>query len=159
MLKVEVRGTEALIAKLNAIPSRVREELYRTVTALTLKLEQHVKADKLSGQVLHVRTGALRRSIASKVDQSGSSVIGRVFSSGDVKYAGIHEFGGKTPPHEIVAKGRALAFEMGGQMRFFKRVQHPGSVMPERSFLRSSLSDMRVEIVSEIQEAVRRGTQ
>ena len=47
---------------------------------------------------------------------------------------------------------------MGGKQVFFKKVNHPGSTMPERSFLRSSLGEMKDEIIGGIREAVAEGT-
>ncbi|MGA7887723.1 MAG: hypothetical protein WCA44_18460, partial [Acidobacteriaceae bacterium] len=73
-------------------------------------------------------------------------------------YAAIHEYGGQTRAHVIEAKNaKALAFQVGGQTIIRRRVQHPGSKMPERSFLRSSLRDSRDRIVAAIQAAVTEG--
>jgi phage gpG-like protein len=83
----------------------------------------------------------------------------------NVVYARIHELGGQTSPHEIVAKNaKALAFVLGvsqaaggvgpGQLVFRRRVHHPGSKMPERSFLRSALGDMRQEIFDRLQAGI-----
>jgi HK97 gp10 family phage protein len=158
MLNVTLIGDRELIQKLNAMPSKVHAALLRKVTELAFKLESKIKADKLSGQVLNVRTGALRASIANQVTETVTTVTGRAFSSGDVKYAAIHEFGGKIPAREIVAtKAQALAFVMGGKQVFAKSVQFPGAIMPERSFMRSSLADMKPEIVEGLTEAVREG--
>lgn len=158
MLNVSLVGDKELIAKLNAMPNKVKAFLYASVTKLAFKLEYKVKADKLSGQVLHVRTGNLRASIYNEVTQDTTSVTGRVAQAGDVKYGAIHEFGGQTPPHEIVpVKAQALAFMWNGKQMFLKHVNHPGSKIPERSYLRSSLSDMRDEITEGMTEAVRRG--
>lgn len=137
------------------MPSKVRAALVRKVTALRLKLEAKIKTEKLSGQVLHVRSGNLRASIFSQTIEEGDKILGRAASSGDVKYAGIHEFGGKTPAHVIEAKGNALAFMFQGKQAFFKRVNHPGSQMPQRSFMRSSLADMREEIIDGMTQAVK----
>jgi phage gpG-like protein len=124
------------------------------VRALTANLQRHIVADKLQGQVLNHRTGALSRSIQHVTDVQGDVATGRVFSSGDVKYAAIHEFGGRTPPHDIYPdKAQALAFMMGGEQIFAKVVHHPGSQMPERSFMRSGLADMADEIVASLREA------
>jgi HK97 gp10 family phage protein len=159
MLNLTLVGDKELVARLNAMPEKVRTALVRKVTALALKLEAKVKG-KLSNQVLHVQTGALRRSIFNKVENSATAVTGKVASSGDVKYAGIHEFGGKTRAHIIEPKkAQALAFMMGGKTVFAKRVNHPGSKMPERSFLRSSLKDMQVEITTGMTEAVKQAVQ
>ena len=73
----------------------------------------------------------------------------RVGSYGDVKYAAIQEYGGKTAAHEILPdKGNVLAFLVAGAMHFARRVEHPGSIIPERSYLRSSLDEMSADIVA-----------
>ena len=154
MLTVTLAGDRELIERLESMPTTVREALDRKVSELALRLEAKVKG-KLSGEVLQVRTGALRRSIAGDVTHTAASVTGRVYSSGDVKYAGIHEFGGTTKAHVIEAlNGKALAFKAGGKPVFAKRVNHPGSKVPERSYLRSSLTEMRDEIVEGLRQTV-----
>jgi hypothetical protein len=51
--------------------------------------------------------------------------------------------------HEILpVKGDVLAFVAGDGQHFARRIEHPGSVIPERSYLRSSLEDMKDEILS-----------
>ena len=66
-----------------------------------------------------------------------------------MKYAAIQEYGGKTSAHEILpAKGDVLAFVAGDGQHFARRIEHPGSVIPERSYLRSSLEDMNDEILA-----------
>ena len=47
----------------------------------------------------------------------------------------------------------ALAFVAGGAQHFARRVEHPGSLIPERSYLRSSLDDMRDEILAALADA------
>ena len=44
-------------------------------------------------------------------------------------------------------------------MTFARIVHHPGSKMPERSFLRSSLTDQAAEITAGLKEAALRGAQ
>ena len=144
---------KAVIARLASIPSGVRDALTRKITALRLMLEARVKM-KLSGEVLNVRTGALRQSIFSETVATESEIAGQIASSGDVKYARIHEFGGTTVPHDIFPrKGQALKFMVGAETVFAKSVRHPGSVMPERNFMRSALAEMKDEIVAEITKA------
>lgn len=156
IVNVTVVGDAALIARFKDMPRAVNEALYKKVYSLALKLEKLVKTGKLNGQVLNRITGALSRSIHNVVNRDLSSVIARVFSSGDVKYAGIHEYGGKTAPHVIEPKkASVLAFMgKGGSMVFARKVNHPGSKMPERSFLRSSLRDMSTEISMGMKQAV-----
>jgi phage gpG-like protein len=72
-----------------------------------------------------------------------------------VPYAAIQEFGGKTAAHQIIAaNAKALAFRAGGDQIFRRRVDHPGSAIPARSYLGSSLADMRDEIGSGFKQAV-----
>lgn len=160
MFKIEMKGDLDLIARIDKAPEAVRRELTREITAIVIELEGYIKNEKLSGQVLHVVSGDLRRSIHAvlPVIQTATGVMGQVAQSGDVKYGAIHEFGGTTPAHVIEAtKGEALHFVMGGKDVFFKRVNHPGSVIPERSYMRSALADKRDSIVDRLQAAVKRG--
>jgi HK97 gp10 family phage protein len=154
-IDIKVDGDRELIARLDAMPAKIRNALIKKVTALSLLLEAKVKGDKLSGQVLNVKTGALRRSIFSVVTSTETSVTGKVASSGDVKYAAIHEFGGTINVPEITAKGKALAFMMGGKQVFFKKVAAHTVTMPERSFMRSSLKDMESQIREGLTQTVR----
>lgn len=155
-VNVTITGDRELIARFKSMPRAVNQALYAKVLALSLRLERKVKVEKLNGQVLNRISGALARSIHSVVDRQVEYVLGRVYSSGDVKYAGIHEYGGTTKPHIIEPKkAQVLAFAgKGGSPVFAKRVNHPGSKMPERSYMRSSLHDMSVEISLGMKTAV-----
>ncbi len=104
---------------------------------------------KLSGEVLNVQTGTLRRSIGRTAavvegNQIGSAVgSGSAFGHESVAYAAIHEYGGTTKPHVIRARNaKTLAFPgRGGGTVFCKSVNHPGSRIPERSYIRSTLAE------------------
>jgi phage gpG-like protein len=83
--------------------------------------------------------------------------LASVGSEGDVKYAAIQEYGGKTSAHEILpVKAGVLAFVAGNTQHFARKVEHPGSVIPERSYLRSALGDMKDEILAALADAVAR---
>lgn len=155
IFNVTIAGDTALLAKFDRMQSAVMLALKMKITKLTLQLENRVKTQKLSGQVLNRVSGRLMASIGREVVSQPDKVYGRVFSSGDVKYAAIHEFGGQTAPHLILPKkASVLKFDKGGQTVFARKVNHPGSKMPERSFLRSSLRDMSEQISREMKEAV-----
>ncbi len=161
IVNITITGDKRLIDRLGSLPAAIQQALYIKSTVLALKLEKLVKTGKLNGQVLNRITGALSRSIHNKVEKIGGSVVGSVFSSGDVKYARIHEYGGQTAPHIILPKkASVLAFISGGGKQVFARkVNHPGSKIPERSFLRSSLRDMSTEISLGLKEAVVKSVQ
>lgn len=161
IVNIVVNGDKEVIAKFKSMPAAVHAALLQKVYELSLKLEAHVKKNKLSGQVLGRKSGRLIRSIGSKVLQTPQSVFGIVFQSSDVPYGAIHEYGGKTGAHLIVPKkAKVLAFAgKGGGQVFARKVNHPGSTFPERSYMRSSLRDLSTEISTGMKEAIVRGAQ
>lgn len=155
VFNVAMIGDKELIAKFDAMPSRVRAALERKVYYLVYRLLAMVKG-KLSGEVLHVRSGLLRDSAFERVQISERAVFGEVVEPGSVPYAAIHEFGGTINVPDIVpVKAKALLFANG---KFSMYARAHVVKMPERSYLRSSLADMRAEIEAGLQEAVLEGT-
>ncbi len=154
MFALQLDGLKEADARLTAYPAALTAALSAKAAELAAALADMVKNDKLSGAVLNTRSGALRDSIAASVSTDADGVLASVGSEGDVKYAAIQEYGGKTSAHEILpVKAEALAFVIGGAQVFARRVEHPGSLIPERSYLRSSLDDMRDEIVAALADA------
>ncbi len=154
MFALQLDGLKEADAQLTAYPAALTAALSAKAAELAAALADMVKNDKLSGAVLNTRSGALRDSIAASVSTDADSILASVGSEGDVKYAAIQEYGGKTSAHEILpVKAAALAFVIGGAQLFARRVEHPGSLIPERSYLRSSLDDMRDEIVAALADA------
>jgi phage gpG-like protein len=155
MFALEPEGLAEASARLEAYPAALTAALNAKAAELAGALVDTVKNDKLSGGVLNARSGALSDSIVASVSADPDGFVASVGSDGDVKYAAIQEYGGKTGAHEILPiKAQALAFVAGGAQRFARRVNHPGSVIPERSYLRSSLDDMRDDIVAALTDAV-----
>lgn len=142
MITVQMVGTEGVTASLESLTPGVVRNVQKAVAKLAILLQRDVQENKLSGQVLQLRTGSLRRSIIQTVTSSDSGATGVVRATRI--YGRIHEYGGVTPPHVIEPKvaGGVLAFQMGGKTVFARKVNHPGSKIPERSFLRSALKDM-----------------
>lgn len=152
---ISVTGAEALDERLENLPAVVLAAVASTSAALAQQLADIVQ-QKLTGGVLQSRTGALAASIGvagPAID--GDRVVTTVYSAGDLKYAAIQEFGGVTPPHDILPeRAKALAFVIGGRRVFAKVVHHPGSRVPERSYLRSSLAEMAGQIEADMKAAV-----
>jgi len=158
MLSVQVSGDTELIERIGKMPSGVHNALLRKITALAIEMQRKIRVDKLSGQVLNKRTGALQSSIFQEVSDERTAIIATVSAGKDVPYAAIHEYGGVTKPHDIYPKNaKALHFFIGGKEVFAKVVHHPGSKMPERSYMRSTLADMKQEIIDGMTDAVRQG--
>ncbi|HWF78362.1 MAG TPA: hypothetical protein VN694_14435 [Caulobacteraceae bacterium] len=155
MLSVTLAGADQVDAKLDGLPAAILAAVAARSAALADQLLTLVHA-KLTGAVLQPRTGALAASIgidAPKIE--GDRVVTRLFSGGDLKYAAIQEYGGVTSPHDILpVRAKALAFMAGGEQVFARIVHHPGSHIPERSYLRSSLAEMTAEIDAQMKAAV-----
>lgn len=156
MIQLEVTGDRELKARFGSFPERLRKNLFKVMTKDATDLVSHIKRDKLSGQVLKIQSGDLRDSIAQEVTEDTNRIEAKVFSGGNLPYAHIQEFGGKTAPHDIYpVNAQALFFQIAGANVFAKVVHHPGSVIPERSYMRSGLGDMRERIISDMENAAR----
>jgi len=152
MLEIEL--VDSCSAALAAMPERIRDALLAKASGLAAALQVRVQ-QKLAGEVLQSRTGALAANIVATVDDTPQTIAVRLAVAGDVKYAAIHEFGGTIPPHQIVPdKAKALAFLIGGKQAFAARVQIPAVAMPARSYMRASLDEMADAIREELSEAV-----
>ncbi len=139
------------------MPDRLRAALAEKVDALAQSLFAQVVDVNLSGGVLRAQSGALRDSIRIQTSQQDGSVGADIFSDGDVPYAAIQEYGGKTAAHEILPdKARVLAFAVNGKQISARRVRHPGSQIPERSYLRSALEEQGDDITQVLTNVVMR---
>jgi len=139
VFNVALVGDAELATALEQVPGSVVDALSKAVTELAIGLREHVIQDKLNGQVLNRRTGNLIASIKQEspiVD--GDKVSGEVFSDSSVKYAAVHEYG--MTVSRVSSRGKPFT-----------------ATYPERSFMRSSLSDQRDMIVEKLQAAVVQG--
>jgi len=154
MLSVTLTGADKLGAKLDGLAPTVLAAIADRSAALADQLLGLVR-QKLGGAVLKPRSGALAASIGVEgPDIVGDVVVTTVFSAGDLKYAAIQEYGGVTAAHDILpSRAKALAFMVGGEEVFARIVHHPGSHIPERSYLRSSLAEMAGQIETEMKAA------
>jgi phage gpG-like protein len=140
-------------AALAAMPERMRQALSDKANAIAAALLDKIQ-QKLAGGVLNTKSGALAHSLVATIDDASANVTVRIAASG-IKYAAIQEYGGTTPPHQIVPdKARALAFAIGGKQVFAARVNLPAVTLPERSYMRSSLAEIADEIRDELSDAV-----
>ncbi|CAJ6333803.1 Mu-like prophage protein gpG [Burkholderia pseudomallei] len=156
----QVKGESQVIARIKRIVPNVRNALVQRVQRLVIALQVHVVADKLSGQVLNVRTGRLRRSVNQAVTTTDTTIIGVV--STPVEYAPPNEYGfrGVVTVKEHLrqvtqAFGKPLTTPVTATVR-----EHPMKMnLPERSFLRTALADQRDDILHGIREAAAEGAQ
>lgn len=157
MINANLIGNSDVSRKLARLTSDIKLEVKGSILRLALKLVAKIKSEKLSGQVLRVRTGTLRRSISHRIIDTQTEMTAEVGSN--LKYAAAHEYG---------FRGTVSVREHLRQIKqAFGRPIQPTSVLvsahsrnmnlPERSFIRSAIRDMTPEISREINEAVRRG--
>ena len=90
-------------------------------------------------------SGILRDSIHPQMNGNNSVIIGT-----NVEYAAIHQLGGRTAAHVILPRNKkALKTPFG----LFRKVNHPGSVIPARPFLGLSEANS-TEIISIINDYI-----
>jgi len=139
-----IRGAAELRAKFLLIGETLPARLIRTIDQQDALLQAHIVRDKLSGQVLHRRSGRLSRSIHSAPARAeGGNVIGKVGTN--VVYAPVHEFGAT-----IRAKrAKYLRFKVQGRFVSVKEV-----TIPKRPFMKPSLEERRPAIAAAIRKTV-----
>jgi phage gpG-like protein len=139
-ITVDIRAEEFL-ARLKGAGERLHAVMVRVVTRLSIEIQAAVVSDKLSGQVLHTRTGTLRRSINRVVFDEPGRILAQVGTN--VVYARVHEYGfqGIQNVREHARKGHIV------------RAHVRNVNMPERSFLRSTLREFEQKIRTDIRRA------
>jgi len=149
MITGTVVGGEALIERFESLPNRLRAELRVGIARACLLVQRETKESKLTGQVLNVRSGRLRRSINMRITEEPDQVTGIVGTN--VSYARAHEFGfdGTVNVREHLRRTVSGKFAI---VHSHGRHMH----LPERSFLRSALKDMTAEIRAEFEQAAHR---
>lgn len=157
-LSAKIKNASVVERRIGKLAPNVRSALVQRVQRLVIALQVHVVSDKLSGQVLNVRTGRLRRSVNQAVVTTDTTITGVV--STPVEYAPPHEYGflGVVTVKEHLrqvtqAFGKPLKEPVTATVREHSMHMH----FPPTSFLRSALKDMHDEILEEIQQAVSEG--
>ena len=159
-------GTDkALIESLGHKGQGAIRAIVGKITEMTLRLQRHIQTEKLEGQVLQHRTGKLINSIrALPVRLEGDSIVGEVQGAGGPAWYGrVHEFGGVFvfERHSTARYGRGITGtgRVGRKTRALEQrtmATYVTAHFPERSFMRSSLNEMRSSITEEITGAVRK---
>ncbi len=150
MIDMEIAGGDALIDRLRSLPERITARLAAVIAALGGQLDDIIQ-EEIDQSGLKTRSGRLRQSVELVADEV--SVAAQVDGAA-VPYAAIQEYGGTTRSHVIEAiNAAALRFEIGGRPVFARRVQHPGSVIPAHSFLRTALAELQPVAAAAIADA------
>ncbi len=152
-----VNGDVEVSRRLRRFPESMRADLRKTVQGLAIKLQRKVMAEKLSGQVLNVKTGTLRRSIDQAMVDDPEGVFGVV--STNLSYARRHEYGFQGQ-EQVKQHLRTIKQAWGKQLKepisvtvsaHARRVDYKA-----HPFLRPSLEEMRATIKHDIERSVTR---
>lgn len=130
------------LLKLGQIASRIDSEVIPIGMKKAVSfLEGYIKKNKLSGQVLKVRSGRLRSSITNRVFLSGKDLAGQVGTN--VVYAKIHEIGGTLIPKNsrFLTVPLSAAKTPAGVTRFSARqvISNPSAYGYQGTFFRKHI--------------------
>lgn len=134
---IKLEGMEELIQQLRTLPLSIQQAVFQKMEKLAQDISDRIK-QKLSGEVLNIKSGALRNSIYARVYQSQGKMTLSFGSRGDVPYAATQEYGLNVQHPGVIDKGHVLAYLTGGTKRFARSIAAHVIPMPERSFLRST---------------------
>ena len=148
-INVTVFGKTELIEHFNAMRPKLVAAMQNEMQTQMTRLADFIKANKLSGDPLHRRSGALSRSVQGTSSVNGTKVTGTIGSKG-VKYARVHELGGT---FDIPSFERLQTVAFGRPMINPRTVTVSAhtATYPQRAFLKPSLD----QFAPQIQEALR----
>ena len=153
LIEGQVTGDAAVIARLERLPASMHRMVVEEMQKLWFEVQTKVVRGKLSGDPLHRRTGNLASSInvggantATAFEDGDQQIVGRVGTN--VRYAAIHEYGGTV---EVPAHERTITQVFGRPVSARTVVVRAHQArFPERSYLRSTLNEMRAQIQNRI---------
>jgi hypothetical protein len=156
MLKITWKANESTIAAMRAKGPRIVSVLMSKVNLLMTQLGSFVQTQKLSGQVLGVRSGKLRASISALPTQLvGTKIIGTVQQDPTIAFYGrANEFGLLHPWEIVASKQRFLKFISDGKVNFRRSVTHPP--LPPRPFFAPSEMENAGKILAELNTSIRK---
>jgi phage gpG-like protein len=147
-----IKISPSLLQFARSVPGLLAVRFQQYMFRAEAQAKKNVEEGGISG--LHVRSGTLRRNIASRVEQNGRQWLG--YLGAHVVYAAIHEFGGTIPAHQVVARNvRALHWIQDGQDRFAKSVQIPDVRMPKRPYLMPALKSEANWLIAALKQDMR----
>lgn len=155
MISVDFVDVGVVLDRLRGMGDVSISGVARAIAKLGIDLQNNVQQNKLSGQVLQVRSGSLRQSIALHINQSNTAINATVYS--DLGYAAAQE-NGSTGTVDVRASIRQVKEAFGHPIAaktiavgaYSRRMD-----LPQRSFLRTALDDMTPDIDASVQDALR----
>jgi phage gpG-like protein len=143
----EWRGLEELRVKFGRLPGATRQRLVTTVRDLTELVAETARAN-----MARLFRGPVAQ-ISTALSDSGEVITGTI-TAGGTPYAGIHEYGGTIHTPEIFpVHAQALHWvpsgaNGGGGDVFARHTAAHDTRIPERSYLRSALTQREADIMA-----------
>lgn len=154
MIKIQAVALDNVIANFRDYPAKLKTRIVETMRQLGVEYVNYVRKNKLSGNPINSRTGALSNSIYATVVETGDIATITAGSRG-VRYAGIQEYGGTVHiPAIRPVSARVLHWTSGGGNVFAMYARAHDVRIPERSYLRSSLREMQPVMISRLRAAI-----
>lgn len=153
-----VTGLAEVQARLDGSVDRVRRALADSTLRLAIEAQRKVMAEKLSGQVLHVRTGRLRRSMnvqpiseGARVGAStGTNVVyGRFWELGFDGVEQVRAHTRQVSSRNVVAKIEGKRRQIAKGVAFVKAHARRVHASP-RPFLSVVLAEMRERAIAQM---------
>jgi len=136
----------SLAYRISAKGKAMHASLVQAFTRIAIGLQGYIKTQKLQGQVLEQRSGKLSRSIIQTVTDAGRTITAIVQAGSLAPYGAVHEWGGTFNIPEHMSHSSLSKKEW--------TVKAHTATFPERSFMRSSLSEYRARALHEIEQAI-----
>jgi hypothetical protein len=155
VITADLIGDEQMLSWLRALPDAVGSGLARAITKLGIDLQRKVQQDKLAGQILMDRTGALQSSIDLRIDRDSSIVAATVFTESEYAHAQEFGFSGTVSVRGSLRRIREAFGRPIAERTISVRPHSRRMDLAARSFLRSALEDMTPEIRDEVEAALR----
>jgi hypothetical protein len=157
-ISFKLTGAEALESRLKNLGSQLTQALSVKTNALLFQLQAKIVM-KLSGQVLKVKTGALRSSInVEGPTEQGGTIRGSVGvpHGPTYTYGRAHELGVSTPYQITAVRAKALAFQLSTKAKartiFRHHVTHPP--VPATPFVSSTFEENSEWVMDELRKTV-----
>lgn len=153
MFSVEYTGLTQLKVRVGSIGNRVVDALEAETRRQMGLMADVVRANIVAS--FH-NPERMKAAVGSRTQRAGAVITGEVDASGALTgqvlpFMSIQETGGTTRPHVIAARAaRALSFfwEREGVMFLGQRVNHPGSKITGRHFVKNAFDARREETIT-----------
>lgn len=162
MIGLEIIGAERVIRALGDAPVKIEAAAKSSLDAWAAELAGYIKAEKLSGDPLHRRSGRLSASVHPVTSHTADTVSGGAGGGAGVPYAKIHEFGGEinhpggTAYFVSALLGHTFFVSNASAMADRLPRTKPHVIpMPERSYMRSAFNERAPSGIEQLRAAVK----